>query len=126
MPRQRKSRRGKPDDYFRAGPFEMARFGKVIVSQWNGSAEDSKAIQERMARDLPKISAEIDMLVENIPHRGSGSAFTSGAVAASILVGICRRFSSSRPQARRSGGVDADARICPECNRLCEADDRVI
>ncbi len=102
----------------------MARFGKVIVSQWNGSAEDSKAIQERMARDLPKISAEIDMLVENIAAR------VARLPPEQLLLRSWWEFAGAsvlpdrKPE--RSGGVDADARICPECNRLCEADDRVI
>jgi preprotein translocase subunit SecA len=69
MARRSKKRRKRPDDYYQAGPFEIARFGNVIVSRWNASADDSKAIHREMAHELPKIKGEIDALVDCIAAR---------------------------------------------------------
>jgi hypothetical protein len=60
-----------PDDYFAAGPFEFARFGRLVVSRSRASPEDWKAAQAKMAADFPRIVAEIDELVGRIADRVS-------------------------------------------------------
>ena len=62
--RQRKS--VKPDDYFRFGPLEMARFGEKIVTRNNMSNEQFKAMQERLAGEFPEICQEIDKIIAKI------------------------------------------------------------
>jgi hypothetical protein len=69
MARRRKSKRTKPDEYFRAGPLELARFGKVVVSKLNATAGEIDTMQGMMADDLPRIFAEIEQLVDRIAAR---------------------------------------------------------
>src|ERR1022692_2233457 len=71
MAKGRKSKRANrsPDDYFAAGPFEFARFGKLVVGRSRASSRQFEAVQARMADELPKIVAEIDTLVANIAKR---------------------------------------------------------
>ena len=74
--KKRKRRKGKtetrsPDDYFAAGPLEFARFGRIMVSRSRADLEDWQQAQAKMARDLPKITNEIDNLVNRIAHRVS-------------------------------------------------------
>jgi hypothetical protein len=61
---QRKQAR--PDDYFQKGPFEMARFGKVVVMRNNMSKEQHQQLMKAMADRLPAIVAEIDAHVAAI------------------------------------------------------------
>jgi hypothetical protein len=56
----------KPDDYFRLGPLEMARFGKIIVTRNTMSDEQFKAMQERLAEQFPVICQEIDEIIAKI------------------------------------------------------------
>src|SRR5436309_15679275 len=74
--RRRRKKRGvrgetKPDDYFAAGPFEFARFGRVMVSRSRATSEEWQEAQSKMALDLPKITSEIDELVTRIADRVS-------------------------------------------------------
>jgi preprotein translocase subunit SecA len=69
--RKRKPRRRSPDDYFAAGPFEFARFGRVMVSRSRASLEEWQQAQAKMALDWPKITSEIDGLVTRIADRVS-------------------------------------------------------
>ena len=69
--RNRKTKGGPPDDYFAAGPFEFARFGRVMVSRSRASLEEWQQMQDKMALDLPKITSEIDTLVTRISDRVS-------------------------------------------------------
>jgi hypothetical protein len=71
MARRRKTKRGKPDEYFRVGPLEIARFGKVLVSKLNATAGEIDTMRSKMADDLPRIVAEIDQLVDRIAARVS-------------------------------------------------------
>ncbi|HEY1748816.1 MAG TPA: SEC-C metal-binding domain-containing protein [Xanthobacteraceae bacterium] len=65
--RKRTGRRAiTPDDYFTAGPFEFARFGKFMTMRSHASAEDVKVAQARMAAQFPVVVAEIDALVSSI------------------------------------------------------------
>ena len=74
--KKKRHRKGKakgrsPDDYFAAGPFEFARFGRVMVSRSRASLEEWQQAQSKMALDLPKITSEIDALVTRIADRVS-------------------------------------------------------
>lgn len=68
MGKRRKSGRTprKPDDYFSAGPFEFARFGKMTIGRSHLSPEKMEDVHKRMANDYPRIVAEINSLVESI------------------------------------------------------------
>ncbi len=68
--RQRQETKGRsPDDYFAAGPFEFARFGRVVVHRSRASLEEWQRAQAKMALDLPEITSEIDTLVTRIADR---------------------------------------------------------
>ena len=69
--RKRKSGHRPPDDYFAAGPFEFARFGRVMVSRSRSSLEEWQQAHAKMALDFPKITSEIDALVLGIADRVS-------------------------------------------------------
>lgn len=69
--RKRKSGDRPPDDYFAAGPFEFARFGRVMVSRSRSSLEEWQQAHAKMALDFPKITSEIDALVLGIADRVS-------------------------------------------------------
>ena len=56
----------KADDYFRKGPLEMARFGKVVVMRNNMSKEQHRAFMQTVAKHLPGVVAEIDAHVAAI------------------------------------------------------------
>jgi len=68
MGKKRKRKRTKPvpDDHFRAGPLEFARFGKVMVGQSHASAEQIEVAQAERAAHFPVVVAEIDNLVAEI------------------------------------------------------------
>jgi hypothetical protein len=64
---QKRNRAGPPpDEYFAAGPLEIARFGKLTVGRSRATPEQWEHVRVRMARDLPKIITEIDALVDSI------------------------------------------------------------
>ncbi len=71
MGRRRKSgKRGPaPDDYFASGPFELARFGRVLVGRMNASESQHAEMTARMAASYPEIVAKIDALVAAIAAR---------------------------------------------------------
>jgi preprotein translocase subunit SecA len=66
--KRRKSGRrpAKPDDYFASGPFEFARFGKIVVGRSRATPEQAAAAHAHMAERLPTVVAEIDALVSSI------------------------------------------------------------
>ena len=55
-----------PDDYFAAGPFEFARFGKTMVGRSRMPPRQFADVQQRMAARLPEVVREIDELVVQI------------------------------------------------------------
>ncbi len=67
--KRRKAKKVKPDDYFRAGPIEFARFGKVTVSRSNATPAEFETAQARMAAHYPVAVAEIDALVKSIAEQ---------------------------------------------------------
>jgi preprotein translocase subunit SecA len=58
-----------PDDYFAAGPFEFARFGRFVVSRSRATAQELRFTQRKMAELLPQIISDIDDLVRRIAER---------------------------------------------------------
>ena len=60
-----------PDESFAVGPFEFARFGRVMVGQSCASAEEWQQAQTKMALNLPEITSEINTLVTRIADRVS-------------------------------------------------------
>ena len=67
--RKQKPRTAAPDDYFAAGPFEFARFGRLIVSRSRASAADWEEANAKAAAQLPTITSEIDELVAQIAEQ---------------------------------------------------------
>ena len=55
-----KKKRVAPDDYFRKGVFEMARFGKHVVMRNNMTPEQHERFMKHCADRLPEVTAEID------------------------------------------------------------------
>jgi hypothetical protein len=55
-----KNRQTKPDDYYRRGPLEFARFGKFVVLQNNMTEEQHRVYLRLLAERLPTVTAEID------------------------------------------------------------------
>jgi preprotein translocase subunit SecA len=55
-----------PDDYYAAGPFEFARFGRMIISRFRGNPAEHDAYTVELAAALPRITAEIDQLVQAV------------------------------------------------------------
>lgn len=69
--RKKTPRERSPDEYFAAGPFEFARFGRFTVSRSRESFEEWQQSWADLARDFPKITSEIDDLVSRIADRVS-------------------------------------------------------
>lgn len=72
MGRRRKSgeKHGpKPDDYFRQGPLEFARFGRVMVARNNATETQHREIQANIATAYPDIVAKVDGLIAAIAGR---------------------------------------------------------
>jgi hypothetical protein len=65
--KKKKLRHVKPDDYFRSGPFEFARFGKNTIMKSHLTAADLAEAQKKMAARFPSLVAELDALVERRP-----------------------------------------------------------
>lgn len=61
-----KKRRVRPDDYYRRGTFEIARFGKHVVMRNNMTPEQHQELMRAMAARLPEVIAEIDGHVATI------------------------------------------------------------
>ncbi|MDR7115819.1 hypothetical protein [Caulobacter sp. BE254] len=74
MGRKRKSgRRGtQPDEMFSAGPFEFARFGRLVLGRNNMTVADHAKVQEKMAARFPAVTLEIQILVDRISNRVAG------------------------------------------------------
>ena len=66
---RRKSLRRKPDDYFSAGPLELARFGNVVMSRFRGTPDQWRSGMEGMAKRLPEVMTDIDAIVTRIADR---------------------------------------------------------
>lgn len=85
-----------PDDYFAAGPFEFARFGRLIINRSRANAKEHGAIVAEMAAALPRVVAEIDELVRAVaatvarlpPHQLLQRAWWEFAGAAVGLKGV--------------------------------------
>ena len=56
----------KPDEYFRFGPLEMARFGEKIIMKNSMTSEQFNNMQDRLAGEFPDISKEIDEMIGKI------------------------------------------------------------
>lgn len=69
---KRRKKAAAPDDYFRAGPFEFARFGRVTMGRSVASAAQWREAHARMAEDFPNVVSEIDSLVERIAGQVAG------------------------------------------------------
>jgi preprotein translocase subunit SecA len=63
---KRVSKRTKPDEYFAAGPIEMARFGKTTVMQSRATEAQHIAAQTKMQEMFPQVVTEIDALAMSI------------------------------------------------------------
>ena len=61
-----------PDEAFAAGPFEFARYGRVIVGRSRLNEDEWAAAQARLAAHHPTLEAEIDELVQRIAERVAG------------------------------------------------------
>ncbi|MFA4854827.1 MAG: hypothetical protein WC616_05725 [Candidatus Omnitrophota bacterium] len=61
--------RVKPDDYFRLGPIEMARFGKLMVSRSNLSKDQFDEMQNKLIERYPEVCREIDGKVIKIVEK---------------------------------------------------------
>ena len=68
MGKRRKSGQSsrRPDDYFAAGPFEFARFGKTTIGRSRATREQMLEAHKRMAKAYPAIVDEINALVSSI------------------------------------------------------------
>lgn len=71
MGRRRKSGKSgqSPDDYFSRGPFEIARFGRLVVGRMNATDAQRAEMQARMAASYPQIVEKVDTLVAAIAAR---------------------------------------------------------
>jgi hypothetical protein len=67
--RKQKSRSIVLDDYFAAGPFEFARFGRLVVSRSRGSAANWQAANTKLAASLSTITVEIDERIGQIAEQ---------------------------------------------------------
>ncbi len=56
----------KPDDYFRHGPIEMARFGKFVVCRSNLSKDQFEEMQNKLVERFPEVCREIDGKITEI------------------------------------------------------------
>ena len=59
----------KPDDYYRRGPIEIARFGKETIFRTNWGEGEYEKFQETLVSKLPEIKNAIDALVSDISER---------------------------------------------------------
>lgn len=56
----------KPDDYFRFGPIEMARFGKDIICRNNASKDEFEQYQKIVAEKHPGVCEKIDSKISEL------------------------------------------------------------
>lgn len=59
-------RQMKPDDYFRHGPIEMARFGKFVVSRSTLSKDKFEEIQNKLVERFPTVCRDVDGKISKI------------------------------------------------------------
>lgn len=62
----KKQKKIKPDDYFEYGPFQVARFGKLVYFQNNLTPEQHKEILRRMDNDYENQVSKINTLISEI------------------------------------------------------------
>ena len=67
----RKKRTLRPDETFSSGPFQMARFGRHVVSRMNWAPGQFEEVQERLAAGHSAVVAEIDSAVEEAAQLAS-------------------------------------------------------
>lgn len=67
--RKQEVRSASPDDYFAAGPFEFARFGRFVLGRSRANSADWETANAKLAANLPAIEAEIDALVAQIAEQ---------------------------------------------------------
>lgn len=60
-----------PDEYYAAGPFEFARFGKTTVGRSRMTAKQFSTAQQRMVERFPDVVREIDALVSQIASQAA-------------------------------------------------------
>ncbi len=61
-----RKKRVTPDDYFRRGPFETARFGKQVVYRNNMNAREHQVFMRHLAGELPAVIRKVDAHVAAI------------------------------------------------------------
>ena len=66
-----KLKRTLPDDFFRAGHLEFARYGKLLVGRNRANSEEFAAMRAAQAAHYPVVVAEIDSIVSRIAARVS-------------------------------------------------------
>jgi len=54
------------DDYFRRGPIEMARFGKLVVGRSTMSKEEFDMMQDKLVERYPLVCRDIDDTISKI------------------------------------------------------------
>lgn len=54
-----------PDDYFQTGPFEVARFGRLVVMRNNRSPEEQTVWMRECQEELPK---QAKIITDNVAH----------------------------------------------------------
>lgn len=59
----KKSKTTLPDDYFSAGPLQMARYGKNIVYQTNWPEGAFDEMQQKLVERLPEVVRDIDSII---------------------------------------------------------------
>lgn len=67
-----KKKQSTPDNYYRKGPFEMARFGRLVVVRNNMTPEQHRLYLEANAKRLPEVIATIDTHVAAIVRVATG------------------------------------------------------
>ncbi|MCG2589119.1 YecA family protein [Rhodohalobacter sulfatireducens] len=55
-----------PDEYYDAGPIDIARFGKVLIYKSKLDEEGLKKFKENLIKSYPEIIAEVNELVQDI------------------------------------------------------------
>ncbi len=62
----RKKKHIEPDDYFQAGPFEFARYGKFVIQRSNMTKDQFELMQEKLVERFPEVCREIDAKVSRV------------------------------------------------------------
>ena len=64
----KKTKAIQPDDYFSAGPFQLARFGKNIISQTKWPEGKFDEMQEKLVERFPEVVQSIDNVISKIAN----------------------------------------------------------